>query len=157
MDHKNFIACLYPAEGPSYKNSNDVIHSNAKRWTASQREHFEIPTSYSRPGFPFTVNPGPKGGARQGFLLGTDADTCDIVMPKEEGISARHCRFTFRANGQFIVRDLSDSGIITSYNQMGKEKRNHFEWIIGGDKGVESSSKIVIEIHPTLQFEIVVF
>lgn len=157
MGDKNWIACLYPAAGDSYDHSYNVIHSNAKRWTATQREQIAIPTYYSRPGFLFTVNPGPKGGARQGFLLGTDASTCDIVMPKAEGISPRHCRFTFRANGEFIMRDLSDNGMIVSYDQKGKEKRSHFEWIIGGDKGVESSPKILIRIHPKLQFEIVVF
>lgn len=97
---------------------------------------------------------GPK--SVPGFVLGTDANSCDIVLPRLKGISRRHCYLTFDAERRLILRDCSTNGTIVEYNGKGGEKRSHFTWILRGHEIPDKTKTIVIQIHAALSLQIVV-
>lgn len=115
----------------------------------------DTPTHHFKPGLQLTFNPGPKGGASQGFVLGRIASSCDIVVP-HPSISARHCYFTFSPKGDFIVQDLSSFESIVTYEGCGEEKRRRFTWILDDDDMPKRYTKMVIELHQFIKFQIVV-
>ena len=109
------------------------------------------------PSLQLTFNPGPK--ASQGFIIGTDKNCCDIILPKSNKISRRHCCLTFDEKRRLILRDLSSSGTIVTYDGQGGEKRrtivtkddkgreicHHFTWILS-DVELNEIKEIVITI-----------
>ncbi|KAF2757512.1 hypothetical protein EJ05DRAFT_476763 [Pseudovirgaria hyperparasitica] len=101
-----------------------------------------------------------KGG--RGIVFGTDPRTCDIVLPalqNREGrplVSKQHFYITFDAQRRLVLRDCSTHGTTVTYDGRGSASRSNSEWVIGGDIVADSSNQIVIEIHPTLKFQIVV-
>ena len=141
MNTGNLIACVYAENPEAYQVIR--MHANRPRWLLKQ------------PGLQLTLHPGPKCGPRIGYLLGTDHETCDIVLPRVKGIMERHCRLAFRANGQLIVHNFSNEGITVSYGEQTTEKRFHFEWVLGGDS-LQLEHDIVIGIGPSYRFRIVV-
>lgn len=154
-DDANQIGYLFPADGPCFASAcNQILNSaNMDGWVTVDRDSMRMPV------FPLSFNPGPKDGARQGFLLGTDS-SCDIGLPNVGRISPRHCCLRFRPNGQFIVQDVSQHGTVVTYGNAESnpltEKRRNFEWVIGGAEAVEGYDKIVIEVDPEIRLQIVV-
>ena len=60
--------------------------------TVSEADEDNDPTRY--PGLQLTFHSGSK--ASQGFMIGTDENCCDIILPKSNSkISRRHCCITF--------------------------------------------------------------
>lgn len=102
------------------------------------------------PGLQLSFNRGPKAG--QGFMIGTDGNRCDIVLPKLSMISRRHCSLTFDAKRRLILRDFSRHGTTVTYDGKGGEKRHHFPWILSGENAGEVK-EIVIKIQ-TIEFKI---
>ncbi|KAF4618138.1 hypothetical protein G7Y89_g14971 [Cudoniella acicularis] len=163
----NLIAFLLPAAGNRSTLDAICMRENGGRYVPPQEElecdsrestvsiqHEDDPSSdtESYPQLQLAFNPGPKAG--QGFLFGTDKNCCDIVLPRLNEISRRHCYLTFDAERRLILRDISTRGTIVTYDGKGGERRRHFTWILSGDQ-VSEVKKIVIQIQK-IQFQIVI-
>lgn len=105
-------------------------------------------------GLQLTFTHGPKAG--RGYMLGTDANKCDIVLPQRKGVSRCHCYLTFDHERRLILRDCSSNGTVVTYNGKGGEKRRHFTWILGGHRVPDETKTIVIQLHTMLKFQVVV-
>ncbi|KAL9584902.1 MAG: hypothetical protein Q9212_001836 [Teloschistes hypoglaucus] len=182
---EDLIACLYPYQKNEPAQEVVVSHENSARHIEARKKRPELPGRGSREttappddntnniqtqkktpawhfeeGLQLTFSHGPKAGL--GFVLGTNASSCDIVLPPlrdENGkpvISRKHCYITFDAQRRLIVRDCSSQGTIVEYNGDGGEKRRNFTWIIGGHQVPDSIEEIVLQIHNDLKFQIVV-
>lgn len=115
----------------------------------------------------FIFNPRPK--ASQRYIIGTDKNCCDIILSKSNKISRRHCCLTFDEKRRLILRDLSSSGTIVTYDEQNGEKRrtivtkndkrrkicHHFTWIFS-DVELNEIKKIVITIGK-IEFKIFIF
>lgn len=173
---EDLIACLYPhdegEDGYAIRtvnrpeNSSRLVDAesalpelqgrNSRESTAPPEDSRDVDKNevHHGKGLQFTFTYGPKAGP--GFVLGTDANTCDIVLPPLKGISRRHCYLTFDAERCLILRDSSTNGTIVEYSGKGGQKRRQFTWILGGHEIPDESKSIVIHIHPALKFKIVV-
>lgn len=181
MEDPNLIACLYPADSDILARSAIRIRENSARYiappedtqpeygsresTVSQEDN-EDKNPRSQPGLQLTFNTGPKAG--QGFIIRTDKNRCDIVLPKLSKISRYYYCLTFDKERRLILRDLSRNGTIITYNgqggekrrtiitynDKGREKRYYFTWILSGDKA-QKFKKIVIQIAE-IKFRIIV-
>ncbi|KAK3669998.1 Protein kinase protein rad53 [Recurvomyces mirabilis] len=105
-------------------------------------------------GFQLTFTHGPKTG--RGYMLGTDANSCDIILPQSKGVSRCHCYLTFDHERRLILRDCSSNGTVVTFDGKGGEKRRHFTWILGGHEVPNDTKTIVIQLHAMLKFQIVV-
>ncbi|EPE25349.1 Protein kinase-like (PK-like) [Glarea lozoyensis ATCC 20868] len=195
MADPNLIACLYPVDGDNdawnaihlnrdsvrylpqqtepapalgRRGSQESIASTAASVSASASDSAAEENVTAHHGLQLTFDHKPKTG--QGFLLGRDANSCDIVLPSSRGskIGRRHCCLTFDAQRRLILRDLSHHGTIVTYDKKGGEKRQHivthdddrrerfhyFTWILSGDAALDAKN-IVIKLEQ-MQFRIVV-
>lgn len=176
---EDLIACLYPLDengnGLSYAHRAVENPENSSRLLAGPEKLPELPGRGSREStaplnddegtntnrFPrrdrlqLTFSYGPKAGP--GFVLGTDANVCDVVLPPLASISRRHCFITFDPERRLIVQDCSKNGTTVTYDGQGVgQKRRNFTWIIAGDPVPDNINKIVIELDKQLKFQIVV-
>jgi serine/threonine-protein kinase Chk2 len=111
------------------------------------------PNDTSYPKLHLAFNPGPKGN--QGFVFGWDPD-CDIVLPRLQSISRRHCVLKFDDQRRPILRDISSTGTIVSYDDQGGEIRRRFTWILGGHEVPQGKERIIIQIHKYIRLQITV-
>ena len=115
MEDHNLIASLYPADRDPLANGTIRMRENGSRYCAPQEdtkaEHSSRESTasvedvgdhdsdglVSQPKLELTFNSGPKTG--QGFVFGTDPNSCDIVLPRlaDNKINRRHCCLTFDA------------------------------------------------------------
>jgi hypothetical protein len=100
-----------------------------------------------------TFNPGPTG---PGYVLGTDRNSCDIVLPKLARINKTHCILTCNKKRQLILKDCSEKGTIDTYSGKGGEGGRDFTWISGGERVPKDNTNILIKIPKHLKFQIVV-
>jgi serine/threonine-protein kinase Chk2 len=99
-----------------------------------------------------------------GLVFGTDTNICDVVLPnvKGMGISKRHFALTYKnqfADGcsRLIVRDLgSRHGTIVTYDGKGGTPRSEFDWIIDGFRLPNETETLIVQLHETLMFQIIV-
>lgn len=181
MEDPILIACLYPADNEwSYAQDAIRMSENSNRYilpqglTVSEQGSREstvsvegdedlLPNYTNYPGLQLTFNRGLKAG--QGFVLGTDSNRCDIVLPKIEvdhldrkprrnKVGRCHCCLTFDEERRLILRDFSRHGTTVTYDGQGRENRQHFPWILSGD-GASDFEKIIIQIDK-IRFQIVV-
>ncbi len=131
-------------------------HSRESTAPLDDSKKEETPAWHYEEGIQLTFSHGPKAG--KGFILGTGASTCDIVLdrPNDNQISGRHCYICFDAKRRLVVRDYSTHGTIVTYDEKGGEKRRNFTWIIGGHRSQDRTEEIILEIHKDLKFQIVV-
>ena len=169
MEDSNLIAYFALPHGPAQgvigmrQNSGRYIlpqqnlepEHDSRESTVSEDDEETDPTCFPR--LQLTFNPGPK--ASQGFVIGTDENCCDIVLPKLNKISRRHCCLTFDKKRRLILRDLSSHGTIVTYDGQGDERRrtivetdetgrktsHHFTWILS-DVELNEVKEIVIKI-----------
>ncbi|KAL8907053.1 MAG: hypothetical protein Q9207_001633 [Kuettlingeria erythrocarpa] len=179
MEDANLIAHLRPglSEASSKPTWDAIRHSdNRVRYVAPQEEEEEGPEQSSRettisvdsdgeapdpkycPKLLLTFDRGPKVG--QGFVIGRDPNSCDIVLPKHPNISRRHCLLTFDDQRRLILQDTSAYGTtvkydgqggqkrrtLISYDSRGKETRHYFTWILSGAKVPDRTKEIEIKI-----------
>jgi len=105
-------------------------------------------------GLQLTFTHGPKAG--RGYMLGTDANSCDIVLPLLKGISRCHCYLTIDEKRRLVLRDCSSNGTVVTYDGKGGEKRRHFTWILSGHEVPNDANSIVIRLHTALKLRVVV-
>ncbi|MCJ1246659.1 hypothetical protein MMC30_003868 [Trapelia coarctata] len=165
MEDPKLIACLFAVDQNSitpeaiFMNKDTSLYIQPQKRAKSGRRSREStvsvggdedPTSY--PGLQLTFKPAPRDG--QGYILGTEKKLCNIVLPDLKKISRRHCSLTFDENRRLVLRDFSRTGTTVTYGGKGKEKRDHFTWILSGDEGIQNA-EIVIQIDQ-ISFRIVV-
>jgi hypothetical protein len=191
---EDLIGCLYPHGDTPYQYElalEKVVKNpeNSSRHIEPLKKRPELPMRGSREttapldeykqdntpswhyseGLQLTFSHGLKGGS--GIVLGTDPNSCDIVLPALPHISRRHCYLTFNEQRRLAVRDCSRHGTIVTYDGKGGEKRRliveydragrekkrrEFTWIIGGHRVPDHTETIVIQLHEDLKFQIVV-
>ena len=111
------------------------IGTCSRESTVSLEDHDkdQTPPYLFKEGLRLTFNPGPRAGPR--YVLRTDRNSYDIVLPKLANIKRTHCYLTFDKKRQLILQDSSKKkGTIITYNGKGKEKRRDFIWILSGDE-----------------------
>lgn len=178
MDDPNSIAWLSPAESEDedrngrswqairmnmagYLPSQDKAESDLRSREStvlSEDEDDQVTTSSPFPRLHLGFDARRKSG--HGIMIGTDRNSCDIVLPKLRKISQRHCYITFDAKRRLILRDRSRHGTIVKYDDKGGELRRtvvrknegrelheYFTWILGGNGFPRGIKKIVIEIQ----------
>jgi hypothetical protein len=103
-----------------------------------------------------TFDNGPKG--EHGFIFGTDAEVCDIVLPNLPGVSRQHCYISFDDQQRLILKDISRRGTAVWYDGSSTGDRPQGSWMLGngGTSGFpERVKKIVLDIQ-SIRFQIVV-
>jgi hypothetical protein len=97
-------------------------------------------------------------------VFGT-AETCDIVLPKVNGISRKHCALTFEelslgsGEYQFVFRDLSRNKTTRmTYDSVEKgiEKSNGAGWIVYSQGSPNPAVRMELVILDDLRFRIAV-
>ncbi|PQE09037.1 CAMK family kinase protein [Rutstroemia sp. NJR-2017a BBW] len=171
MEDSDLIACLYPADDDRQTEEAIRMRENnygCRESTISVEDEEDTePTSYS--GLQLTFSPGLK--TSQGFMIGTDKNRCDIVLPRlpKCRISRLHCVLTFDPERRLVLRNFSQYGTIVTYNgqggekrqtiaakdDKGREKRQYFTWILSGREVPKDVQKIVIQIDK-IKFQIIV-
>ncbi|TIC92743.1 hypothetical protein CH35J_010073 [Colletotrichum higginsianum] len=113
---------------------------------------------------PTQTPPGPRAILHQppknhlGFVLGTDPDACDVVLPPLPGISPVHCHITFDSEKRLILRDTSDAGTAVWYDADSNGDRRRESWLLssGCTYGFPSMvDRVVIDIQ-TVRFHVLV-
>jgi hypothetical protein len=178
----DLIACLYPYRDERYELAKKVVNDPKykSRYVPRLKEKPTLPERRSREttapldtaapldeykkdntpslhyvdGLKLTFSQNRKTGSR--IVLGTDPNSCDIVVPALPFISRRHCYLTFDEHRRLVVRDCSRHGTIVTYDNEGGEKRHEFTWIISGDEVPDHTETIVIQLDKNLKFQIVV-
>ncbi|KAG8410713.1 hypothetical protein J3458_016813 [Metarhizium acridum] len=91
---------------------------------------------------------------RGSFVLGTDANCCDVLLPPAPGISAQHCSIGFDADSRLVLDDFSETGTQVWYDwECSGDQRGH-SWILsGGNQG--HVQRIVIDVQG-VRFQLVV-
>lgn len=131
----------------------EVRGRNSRESTAPLDDYEDTTDLNSSDRLQLTFTSGPKAGP--GFVLGTDSDSCDLVLPRLPSISRRHCYLTFDTERRFIVRDFSTNGTIVKYDGRGSQKRRHFTWTVGGQRVPNNTREIIIQLDVNLKFQIV--
>jgi len=173
---EDLIARLYPyGEGEDGLAIRTVkLRQNHSRMIDVRKDYSELHGRYSREstaplsdiedeveketvggkGLQLTFTHGPKAG--HGFKIGTDPNSCYIVIPLLTGISRCHCYLTFDEERRLVLRDCSSNGTVVTYDGKAGQKRRHFTWILGGHEVPDKTKSIVIRLHTALKFQIVV-
>ncbi|KAK2599024.1 hypothetical protein QQS21_005490 [Conoideocrella luteorostrata] len=93
------------------------------------------------------------------FVLGTDTNCCDVVLPKLPGISKQHCAISFDAQYRLILDDFSESGTQVWYDWESNGDQRDYSWILSS--GVYETGfpamfqRVIIDIHG-VRFQLVV-
>ncbi|OLN87113.1 hypothetical protein CCHL11_06459 [Colletotrichum chlorophyti] len=92
------------------------------------------------------------------FVLGTDPERCDILLPKLPNIGPVHCHLTFDADQRLVIRDTSSAGTAVWYDGASTGDHTQESWILssGLTHGFPSTvDRITIDIQ-TVRFQLVV-
>ncbi|TQN66711.1 hypothetical protein CSHISOI_08722 [Colletotrichum shisoi] len=114
------------------------------------------PQPRPRPALELSFTNPPKN--HLGFVLGTDPDACDVVLPPLPGISPVHCHITFDAEKRLVLRDTSDAGTAVWYDADSNGDRRRESWLLssGCTYGFPSMvDRVVIDIQ-TVRFHVLV-
>ncbi|KID84985.1 serine/threonine protein kinase [Metarhizium guizhouense ARSEF 977] len=84
------------------------------------------------------------------FVLGTDANRCDVLLPPAPGISAQHCSIGFDAESRLVLDDFSEAGTQVWYDWACSGDQRGHSWILSrGDQ------RVVIDVQG-VRFQLVV-
>lgn len=86
------------------------------------------------------------------FILGTDPNCCDIVLPRARGISAQHCAISFDAQARLVLDDFSEAGTQVWFGWECSGDRRDYSWVLSGGA---SSQRVVIDIQG-VRFQVIV-
>jgi hypothetical protein len=84
------------------------------------------------------------------FTLGTDLDTCDVLLPPLPNISAEHCCIEFDAESRLVLHDFSRSGTQVWYDWECAGDKTDYTWLLSGEPGdvfPSSAARIVLDIQ----------
>jgi hypothetical protein len=158
----DIIAILSPSDASESEEALEVIRTNihrlrgpvpGERAQADGDDRLEL--RFSR---------GPLLGGSSSFVFGT-AETCDIVLPKINGISKRHCALTFEkvspGSGEYRLafRNLSKcKRTCITYNTLRKhpDTCEGASWIVNSQGFPYDAVSMGLAIHKRLRFRITV-
>jgi hypothetical protein len=153
MDDPNTIAWLYPTNS-SDLNTWEAIGMNTTtdipkhKGTTRSRESTapaEDLGAYTEARIHLKFDTQLKSGL--GLMFGTDSNRCDVVLPRLQFISRRHCYLTFDSEMRLVLQDFSTYGTVVTYNKKGGQLRRHFTWILGGHHVLDAPQEIEIDIQ----------
>ncbi|KAL8893840.1 MAG: hypothetical protein Q9192_004872 [Flavoplaca navasiana] len=85
------------------------------------------------------------------------SDIAELRLVKFPGVGFLHFALTFDSNNRLVVRDLgSTCGTTVIYGRLGRARRSHFDWIVGGSDFLEGVSRTIIKVAKSVQFQLVV-
>ncbi|KJZ68024.1 hypothetical protein HIM_12583 [Hirsutella minnesotensis 3608] len=92
----------------------------------------------------------------RGIIFGCSPNS-DVTLPDIPSISYHHFSLTFDEERRLIVRDWSSFvGTEVTYDNEGQGLRSNFRWIVGGHHVPQKKKTIIITVHETISFQIVV-
>ncbi|KAI0008693.1 kinase-like domain-containing protein [Xylariaceae sp. FL0662B] len=174
----DLIARIYPYHDPFYHAQIAILASSRSMpprlpprsqqqdlYSRSSRESTEPLEEYNLDTLPYIelrFSSPPRTSS--GLVFGTDQDICDVVLPntKGMGLSKRHFALTYKrtkADGQYhlIIKDLeSTNGTIVTYDDRGSKRRSKFEWIVDGFEVPNITDNLIVRLHETISFKIIV-
>lgn len=92
------------------------------------------------------------------FVLGTDPERCDVVLPAIPGVSPQHCSLSFDAESRLVLNDFSEKGTQVWYDWDSNGDQTEYTWILssGSSHGFPSLvNRIVVDIQG-VRFQIIV-
>lgn len=115
--------------------------------------HLNVRIEDTLPFAKITFDYAPK--TNRGILIGS-SPACDLVV-RRKGVSSRHISLTFDEEKRLIIKDWGSlAGIQVTYDGEGAGERSKFRWIVGGDKIPDSKLSIILELHKTISFRIII-
>ncbi|KAK2026102.1 hypothetical protein LX32DRAFT_595414 [Colletotrichum zoysiae] len=93
-----------------------------------------------------------------GFVLGTDPDVCDVVLPRLPGISPVHCHIAFDADRRLVLRDTSDAGTAVWYDGASTGDRRRETWALSAGCTYAFPAmvdRVVVDVQ-TVRFQVLV-
>ncbi|KAK1963905.1 hypothetical protein LY78DRAFT_704825 [Colletotrichum sublineola] len=109
---------------PDAQPSTPTIDPSVLTRTASP----SAPSGTPRPALELSFANPPRNHV--GFVLGTDPDVCDVVLPPLPGISPVHCHIAFDADRRLVLRDTSDAGTAVWYDGASTGDRRRESWTL---------------------------
>jgi len=92
-----------------------------------------------------------------GLVLGTDPNSCDVVLPLLTGISPRHSYVTFDSQRRSVLRDCSSVGTMVTYDGKRCQKRGqNIPRILSGQEFPDKAETVVVQIHKDFRIQSVV-
>ncbi|TWU71383.1 hypothetical protein ED733_001998 [Metarhizium rileyi] len=64
------------------------------------------------------------------FVLGSDANSCDVLLPDMPGISAQHCSIGFDAESRLVLDDFSERGTQVWYDWECSGDQRDCSWVL---------------------------
>ncbi|CAM1509410.1 Fc.00g031490.m01.CDS01 [Cosmosporella sp. VM-42] len=158
----NIIAWLVPtargsqADKATHLPSNTHLTVPANSSTTLTSRLPNLLTSKPEKAIQLCFDQPPKRPGR--ITLGTDAESCDVVLPALAGISARHCALNFDAESRLTLEDFSLLGTQVWYDWDSNGDQTDYTWILssGYSHGFPSTvQRITIDIQG-VRFQVVV-
>ncbi|KAK1589936.1 uncharacterized protein LY79DRAFT_516990 [Colletotrichum navitas] len=114
------------------------------------------PSGTPRPALELSFTSPPRNHV--GFVLGTDPDVCDVVLPSLSGISPVHCHITFDADRRLALRDTSEAGTAVWYDGASSGDRRRESWALSAGCTYAFPAmvdRVVVDIQ-TVRFQVLV-
>jgi hypothetical protein len=92
------------------------------------------------------------------FVLGTDPERCDVVLPAIAGVSSQHCSLSFDAESRLVLNDFSEKGTQVWYDWDSNGDQTEYTWILssGSSHGFPALvNRILIDVQG-VRFQIIV-
>ncbi|KAK5992159.1 hypothetical protein PT974_05559 [Cladobotryum mycophilum] len=167
--HDDIIAWLIPTSRHSWADKSTHLPENTLLTTTIPPSKSPFPSSPLSHHHHLTTEKPPKRALRLSFntptkqpgafVIGTDARTCDIVLPNLRGISSQHCSLGFDAEARLTLTDFSESGTSVWYDWESNGDQTDYSWILSA--GCSSTAfpamaqRITIDIQG-IRFQLVV-
>ncbi|KAK2057410.1 hypothetical protein LY76DRAFT_516304 [Colletotrichum caudatum] len=93
-----------------------------------------------------------------GFVLGTDPDVADVLLPRLPGIGPAHCHIAFDADRRLVLRDTSDAGTAVWYDGASTGDRRRETWALSAGCTYAFPAmvrRVVVDIQ-TVRFQVLV-
>ncbi|KAM4062849.1 kinase [Hirsutella rhossiliensis] len=173
MRDADLIACVYPRTDVHQRTSKATeassryvaprLLSPAVQYSRRERESTEPPEppgQSNAPTYHYMARLEPRFSdiprTSRGIVFGCGPD-CDVTLPDLQGISYHHFTITFDDAKRLIIRDWGSlAGTEVTYDDQGGGLRSNFQWIISGADIPSQSTSIIITVHKTVSFQIVV-
>ncbi|KJZ69149.1 hypothetical protein HIM_11467 [Hirsutella minnesotensis 3608] len=170
MEDADLIACVYPCADIDRKASKAIEKSSRyvpprlqcprTRYGRRDRESTRSPERPNMPAYHYLpclelrFSDIPR--TSRGIVFGCDPNS-DVVLPDIPSISYHHFSLTFDKERRLIVRDWgSFVGTEVTYDNEGQGLRSNFRWIVGGHEVPQGKKSIIITVHETISFQIVI-
>jgi hypothetical protein len=90
------------------------------------------------------------------FVLGTDPNCCDVLLPQMPGISAQHCAISFDAESRLVLDDFSERGTQVWYDWECSGDQRDYSWVLSSLPGFPSTAqRIAVDIQG-VRFQVIV-